>query len=348
MDDLHHAPSSPTTPSANAAARPRHPLDADGSVELAVVERSGLAESRHLGAAVVVNAQGDVLDALGDAEATIYPRSCLKPLQALAVLRAGVDLEGAQAVLAMASHAGTPAHQQVVRDMLARSNSGPEDLLCPPDWPYDRATARTATEKTRLFMNCSGKHAAFLLACERNGWNKKTYDALDHPLQSAIRDTIEEFAGERPDHAGVDGCGAPVYALTLRGLATGIARVTGAATADPSSAAAHLTRSVLADAWALDGTGRANTVTIEELGVVAKLGAEGVLVIGTTGGTAVALKMLDGNLRAGTLVALRLLTDLGAVDADAAQRVVDHTLERVLGGGEVVGSIRLGAAFGGR
>jgi L-asparaginase II len=340
MDDQHHAPASPTR--ITSPARARHPLDVHGSVELAVLERSGLVESRHIGAAAVVAADGTVLGSVGDIGASIYPRSCLKPLQALAVLCSGVTLDGPQAVLATASHAGTPAHQEVVRAMLDRAGSSPDDLLCPPDWPYDRDTARHAAEKSRLMMNCSGKHAAFLLACAHNGWDKKRYDDLDHPLQRAIRETIAEYADEVPDHAGVDGCGAPVYALTLRGLATGIARLTGAVTSAPSSEAAHLTSAVLADAWALDGAGRANTVTIDELGIVAKLGAEGVMVMGTRSGVAVALKVLDGNVRAGTLAALHLLADVGEVDPAAAARVLDLTLERVLGGGVVVGSIRLG------
>ncbi|AMM22455.1 hypothetical protein AX769_14600 [Frondihabitans sp. PAMC 28766] len=322
-----------------------HPLGVEGSVELAVLERSGMIESRHIGAAAVVASDGTLLRAVGDVTASVYPRSSLKPFQALAVLRSGVDLEGPQAVLAMASHAGTPAHQAIVLDMLTRADATVDDLLCPPDWPYDRATARAADAPTRLFMNCSGKHAGFLLACRHNGWPAGSYDDLDHPLQRAIRATIAEYTGEEVDHAGVDGCGAPVFAVTLRGLATGIARLTHSATTDQDAEAGHLVRAVLADAWALDGPGRANTVTIDELGLLAKLGAEGVMVMGTTSGVAVAVKVLDGNLRAGTLAALQLLVEAGAVDASAAARVLDRTLERVLGGGVVVGAIRAGAGL---
>ncbi|MCU1530138.1 MAG: hypothetical protein JWP75_3901, partial [Frondihabitans sp.] len=147
------------------------------------------------------------------------------------------------------------------------------------------------------------------------------------------------------DHAGVDGCGAPVFATTISGLARGVARVTESVTTSADTDAAHLVTAVFDDPWALDGDGRANTVTIQTLGVLAKLGAEGVLVIGTPDGVAVAVKVLDGNLRAGTLVALRLLADEGAVDPALAQTVVDRTLERVLGGGSPVGLIRLGAGL---
>ncbi|GAB2973319.1 asparaginase [Frigoribacterium salinisoli] len=331
-----------TDPSASSTPAARRPLDADGSVELAVLERSGLDESRHLGAAVVVGPDGAVLRSVGDVGASIYPRSCLKPLQALTVLRAGVRLEGPEAVLATASHAGTDAHQQVVSAVLDRAGHVEDDLLCPPDWPSDPAAGRAAVERRRLAMNCSGKHAAFLLACEHAGWDPATYTSLDHPLQVAVRETVAEATGEVVDHAGVDGCGAPVFATTVTGLARGISRVTGSVGRGDDAHAAHLVRAVLDDAWALDGPGRANTVTIDELGVLAKLGAEGVMVMGTTDGVAVAVKVLDGSLRAATLVALELLAAQGVVDADAVARVEARTVERVLGGGVPVGRLRPG------
>jgi L-asparaginase II len=333
-----------------SVAGTRRPLTADGSVELAVLVRSGLEESRHLGAGVVVGPDGAVLRSVGDVEASIYPRSCLKPLQALTVLRAGVDLQGPQAVLSTASHAGTPAHLEVVEAMLARGDHDERDLLCPADWPGDRRSARLLDGPRRAAMNCSGKHAAFLLACDHQGWDPATYTDVDHPLQAAVRETVAEFTGEVVDHAGTDGCGAPVFATTVTGLARAVARVAGSAgevRGDRDPDAGHLVRSVLADAWAIDGPGRDNTVTIDELGVFAKLGAEGVMVLGTTDGVGVAVKVLDGNVRAGTLVALHLLVEQGAVEQSAADRVTSQTLEKVLGGGVPVGSLRLSAELTG-
>lgn len=328
-------------------ATSRHPLEVSGSVELAVLERSGMAESRHIGAAAVVDSSGRIVRTLGDAAASIYPRSCLKPFQALAVLRSGVRLDGPEAVLSTASHAGTPRHQAVVEGMLARIGATEDDLLCPPDWPYDRDTARTASNKRRIFMNCSGKHAGFLLACAENGWDPRSYDDLDHPLQVAARETVADYLGETVDHAGVDGCGAPVFAATLTGLAGAVARLVRSADTDDDPLAGHLVRAVFDDAWALDGEGRANTVTIDETGLFAKLGAEGVMIMGSREGLAVAVKVLDGNLRAGTLAGLTLLEAEGAVASDAVDRVLDQTLERVTGGGVVVGGIRAGAALAG-
>lgn len=325
----------------------RHALDTEGAVELARVERNGLVESRHVGAAVVVSSTGDVVRALGDVDALVYPRSSLKPFQAITVLRSGVSLEGAQLVLASASHAGTAAHVGVVEAILERAGLTEDALQCPLDWPGDpmaAAVARTSGEKCRITMNCSGKHASFLLACVENGWPTADYLDPAHPLQFRIRETIEEFTGEPVGHLGVDGCGAPLFAVTLRGLATAFSRLArGRNAAGPDADAAQLVEAIRANAWAIEGPGRPNTVVIEELGLVTKGGAEGVMAMGSSGGTAVALKSLDGSHRVTSLVALELLAQAGAVPRANADRVTALVTEKVLGGGVPVGAIR--AAF---
>ncbi|WIE63559.1 asparaginase [Curtobacterium sp. MCLR17_036] len=319
----------------------RHPLTAEGSVELAVLDRSGFDESRHVGAGVVVDASGTVLDSVGDATASIYPRSTMKPFQALAVRGAGALFSDEELVLTTASHAGTVAHQALARHMLESFDHVEADLGCPPDMPFDRATARTMDGPRRLAMNCSGKHAGMLAACRVNGWDEATYLDVTHPMQERVRSVVQEYTHETVDVVGTDGCGAPVFPLTLTGLARGFAGVV--ARADSDSAA--LTDAVLAHPWAIDGIGRANTVTIERLGVLAKLGAEGVMVMGLPGGAAVAVKMLDGSARAGTLAALTLLERNGLVDAEGVADVVAATGEQVLGGGVPVGAVRVGAGL---
>lgn len=319
----------------------RHPLTADGSVELAVLERSGFDESRHVGGGVVVDATGTVIDSVGDVTASIYPRSTMKPFQALAVRRAGALFSDEELVLTTASHAGTAAHQALALHMLESFDHVEADLGCPPDMPFDRGTARTMDGPRRLAMNCSGKHAGMLAACRVNGWDEATYLDIEHPLQQRVRSVVEEYTHETVDLVGTDGCGAPVFPLTLTGLARGFAGVV--ARADDDSAA--LTDAVLAHPWAIDGVGRANTVTIERLQVLAKLGAEGVMVMGLPGGAAVAVKVLDGSQRAGTLAALALLERNGLVASDGVAEVLEATGERVLGGGVPVGTVRVGAGL---
>ncbi len=319
----------------------------DQAVELAVVERSGFVESRHVGSAIVLGPDGSVVRSLGAPEAPVFPRSSMKPFQAIAIMGAGVPLEGAAAVLATASHAGTPAHLSVVRGLLAQAQVTEDALLCPEDWPTDTTARedaiRAGQHRQPLFMNCSGKHAAMLLACRVNGWPTESYLDAQHPLQQHIRDVVERLTGAKVIATGIDGCGAPVHAMALSALAHGIQRIATASDGSPFALyrnAAALRNAVLADGWAIDGPGRANTVVIDELGVFAKLGAEGVMVMAAPDGTTVALKILDGSLRAASIVALALLADAGALDRSAVDAVAPRLDLAVLGRGEPVGSIR--------
>jgi L-asparaginase II len=308
-------------------------LTASGSVELATLERSGMVESRHLGAAVLVDPDGNVRTALGDADALIYPRSALKLLQATTVLATGVELDDEELVLAAASHSGTERHVAVVERILADAGLAETALHCPFDWPLDSEARRTALAPRRITMNCSGKHAGFLAACRHVGWATDGYLDPEHPLQRAIVSTVEEFTGERVEQSGVDGCGAPVHALTLAGLARGVGRVV--------AGDGRLASAIRANPWALDGEGRVNTVTVEKTGLIAKLGAEGVLVLANSEGAAAAVKILDGSSRATTLVGLELFVRAGLLEREAADRVLEATLETVFGGGQPVGAIRV-------
>ncbi len=293
------------------------PLDAAASVELAVLERSGVPESRHLGAAVLLDAEGAVIRALGDPSALVYPRSTFKLVQAAAVQLLGVVLDAEATVLSAASHAGTPAHVAVVERMLADAGLDASALRCPADWPSDPASRSAASEPLPLTMNCSGKHAAFLAATTAHGWDPERYLDPAHPVQRQVLALFAELTAETPAHVGVDGCGAPIPLVSLVALARAASRTTRAGTLLGDAIRAH--------PWALDGPGRANTVTIERTGLVAKLGAEGVLVLVTPAGEAVAVKALDGAHRATTAVGLELLAREGFL----ARELVDETLAAV-------------------
>lgn len=294
-------------------------------------------ESRHLGAAVVLSPDGTELRRLGDPDALIYPRSTLKPMQAITVLRAGVTLNDEQLVLASASHTGSQRHQDVVASTLAAYGLTEDDLRCPPDWPADSATRRASDAPRRLAMNCSGKHASFLAACVVNDWPLESYLEHDHPLQERIRDTIVEFTGEPLAHEGTDGCGAPVFAMSLVSLATAIQRIVMADAA--TDAHAHsLVSAIRGNAWGLDMPQVAEAM--DTLGIIAKRGAEGVLIAAAPDGTTVTLKILDGSIRPLLPVGLSLLADAGALDADAVASVLKSTTEQVLGRGLPVGELR--------
>lgn len=363
-----------------ATAQPQT-FTAQQAVELAVVERSGFIESRHIGSAVVVDVgaaaqpaasrlatqpaagqsagtqpagsrpAGTQLLALGSADTPIFTRSCLKPLQAIACMEMGVPLTGEAAVLASASHKAERGHVEVVEKMLASVNLTEADLQCPSVPPADHdsrvMTRGTGRLESPVYFNCSGKHAAFLMAQKLNNQPPADYLDPDSAVQRQVVDVVTRFCGAAPAYTGVDGCGAPVHALTLAQLATGIGRVAAGTT----SQAKHLIDCVFAHPWAIEGHGRPNSTVIERLGVFAKFGAEGVMVMSTTDGVCAAVKMLDGNNRASSLVALQLLVAVGALGAGDVLEVLGDIVAPVTGGtksdgtANTVGEIKAGGVI---
>ena len=318
------------------------------SVELAIYERSGFVESRHSGSAIVLDgATAEPLLRLGNPDAPVFPRSAMKPFQAIAVMSSGVELLGEQAAIATASHTGSAGHVALVRQLLDRAGLTSDALECPADWPTDRAMRNEMVLSGRgadpVYMNCSGKHAAMLLACVHNQWPSRGYLDPEHPLQKKVREIVERFTGDKVVATGIDGCGAPVHAMSLVALARGIRGVSTASIDSPFAmlrGAASLRAAVLAHAWVAGGVGEPDTVIVEKLGIFAKIGAEGVMVLSTGDGTTAALKILDGNLRVAAIVGLQLLVRVGALAQSQVDAVAPHLDLTVLGGGKPVGLLR--------
>lgn len=310
--------------------------------ELAVVTRSGFIESRHLGVGVAITAQGEIAASIGTPDRPVVSRSCLKPVQALTAMRLGADLSGPAAVLATASHRAEARHVEVVESMLSQAGLTAAQLGCPAVLPGDpghrQEVLASGGQASPLFFNCSGKHTAFLMACRAQGWSLEDYLDPAHPLQLAIAETIVELTGSAPEHIGIDGCGAPVFTLPL----THLARAVGAIAAGTEAPASTLMEAVLAHPWAIEGTERPNTLVIEELGVLAKFGAEGVMVMATREGAVAAVKSLDGSSRATTLTGLALLAAAGGVEAQALGPVWQRAAPRITGGEAIVGAVQPG------
>jgi L-asparaginase II len=185
-----------------------------------------------------------------------------------------------------------------------------------------------------LLQNCSGKHAGMLVTCVVNGWPTAGYLDPDHPLQRAVTRTIERLCGEPVAHVGVDGCGAPVHAISLVGLARAFRTI---ATEPPGTPAHAVAEAIRRHPFLLGGTGRDVTLLLETTpGLIAKDGAEGVYAAAAADGRAVALKIEDGGSRARACVLLEALTGLG-VDVEAARAVTEVA---VLGHGRPVGVVR--------
>src|SRR4051795_2064727 len=191
-------------------------------VVVAEVVRSGFVEGHHHGSVVALAADGTPAWSVGEVDAPLLPRSCNKPLQALGMVRVGLDLPPELLALTCSSHSGEPFHLDGVRRILALGGLDESALQTPAGWPLDDA-ARTAAirageEPSSLAMNCSGKHAAMLLTCVVNGWDTATYLSPDHPLQQGIAETFAKLTGEPVEVTAVDGCGAPLLSTSLTGL----------------------------------------------------------------------------------------------------------------------------------
>jgi L-asparaginase II len=322
---------------------PLHPEENAVTV-LAEVVRSGFVEGRHHGSLVVVDSTGRRLLSAGVPDELVFPRSSSKPLQAVAMLRTGVaqkySLTDRHVALAAASHSGEQAHVDVVRDLLTRAAVAESDLGCPRDWPMSDAVMRTLVERgiqpARIFHNCSGKHAAMLATCAASGWAAQGYLSPDHPLQQHIRSVIEELAGDPVTATGVDGCGAPVLALTLTGLARAFSRLV---TAEEGTEEHRVAVAMRAHPDLVGGTGRDVTRVMAAVpGLVAKDGAEGVYAAATADGVAVALKIDDGAERARMPVLVAALRLVGA--AGDSQELDALARPPLLGGGDRVGEVR--------
>jgi L-asparaginase II len=305
---------------------------------VAEVVRSGMVESRHHGSVVALGPDGAVVLTVGETDATMYPRSANKPAQAAAMLRCGLPLDGELLALAASSHSGEDFHVRGARRILAAADLEEGLLQNTPGWPLDEvamvAYVRQGSDRSSIAADCSGKHAAMLVTCAVNGWGVDDYLASEHPLQLAIHDTIEELAGERIDPPGVDGCGAPLFAMTLTGLARTFRAL---ALAAPESAERRVVEAIQIHPHWTSGTFRDEARLIRSVPrLFAKAGAEGVYAAAFDDGRAVALKIADGSIRARPVVMAAALRRLGVEHPVLA----DLARPAVLGGGQPVGEIR--------
>ncbi|SER31515.1 asparaginase [Lentzea xinjiangensis] len=316
-----------------------------GHEVVAEVWRGDFLESVHHGSVVATDPSGAAVLSFGRPDDVAFPRSSNKPLQALAMLRAGLDLDGELLALACASHSGEDFHVEGALRILASAGLTEDALQCTPDLPLgEEPRARHLAgglAPAPKYMNCSGKHAAMLATCVVNGWPTAGYLDPAHPLQVATRRTVEDVAGEPVAQVGVDGCGAPIFAISLTGLARAFGRLAAAAegTLEHRVAAAMNAH----PRW-VGGTGRDVTALMDALpGVIAKDGAEGVYAVGLPTGEGVALKIADGSSRARAVVVIAVLKRLG-VDVSKVEHLATVP---VLGHGRAVGAVRPALALAG-
>lgn len=303
---------------------------------LVIATRGEAIESIHYGSAVLLDPAGSIAASRGDTQAAFYPRSALKPLFAVGMLRAGLQLDDQQLALASASHSGAPRHQQVAQSTLAAAGLDERALRNSADLPYGTAERQdflaAGGTPTRLAQNCSGKHAALAALCELKGWDTAGYLA-DPRLLELLRETVEELAGEKTSGVSTDGCGTPVHRLTLSGLARAFARLASAPAGTPE---ARVAAAMSAHPELVAGEGRDVTALMRALpGAVAKDGFEGIQAVALPDGSALAVKIADGSDRARMPITATLLAEHLGSAAPAA--LAELASSPALGGGQPVG-----------
>ena len=310
---------------------------------VAEVVRSGFIEGHHHGSVVALGADGAVDWSVGAVDAPILPRSCNKPIQALAMVRLGLDLPDELLALVCASHSGEPFHIDGVRRILAVADVPESALQTPPDYPLEdtarEALIRSGEKKSAIAMNCSGKHAGMLVTCALNGWDLATYREPDHPLQQKIAETFVELTGEPVTTVAVDGCGAPLLSTSLTGLARAFSRLASAQDGHEARVANAIRRH---PEW-VSGSQRDERALLAAIpGAIGKAGAEACYAVALADGRAFALKIDDGGARARPAVMAAALRRSGVdqepgVDTEAVRRT---GVVEVLGRGEPVGEVR--------
>ena len=324
---------------------------------LVEVLRGGTVESRHHGAVAVADAHGRLVFARGDVDTPVFPRSAIKVIQALPLVESGaaaaLGLTAKQLALASASHNGEEAHVEGARAMLALVGRDETCLVCGAQWPGredDRGRLhRAGLGPTRLHNNCSGKHAGFVCFAVHAGIDPAGYGDVDHPVQREIAATLADVTGADVARAprGQDGCSIPTWAIPLKAMATGFARLATGETLSRHRAAAGrlLIEAAIAEPFMIAGTGRFCTDFIGACGgeVYVKTGAEGVFCAALPAlGLGVAVKCADGAARAAEVITAAAVTRLlGRAEDPVFERFLTPTIRDW--NGATVGGIRLAA-----
>lgn len=314
-------------------------VSADAFAPVAITRRSEFDESIHFGAVVGLGPSGAIEYTIGNPHVQIYPRSSNKPMQAVAMLRAGLQLPPDLLAVACGSHDGTQMHTDAVLRILAGCGLTADALANTPYMPLDKETEhamiRAGLPATSLVMNCSGKHSGMLATCVHNGWaHNASYLEVGHPLQRAITATIDELCAEPHAHIGVDGCGAPAHAMSLVGLARAF-RAIANGSAGPAGDQVYTAMTSHPDM--VGGRKRDVTLFMKHVpAMMAKDGADGVFAAAFPDGRAIALKIADGGDRARSPVMVAALRALG-IDVSAVEPLVQ---EPIMGHGRQVGVVR--------
>jgi L-asparaginase II len=299
---------------------------------LAEVTRGGVVESLHLGHLIVLNSDGTTYLSKGSPALSFYPRSAVKSLQASAMLKAGLTVSDEELAIVCASHSGNQIHIDLVSKMLADRGIPLSAMQNASDKPLGEKEKITWGDKagTQLTQNCSGKHAGMLITCQQNGWDLSTYLEMGHPLQIAIKNEIELLAGEKVSTSTFDGCGAPLFAISLTGLAKTFSTLVKSNDLVYKQIVAACTKYPELVA----GEGRLTTRMMRAVpGLFMKEGAEGIEICALADGRVIAMKIIDGSWRPVAPIIMEIFSRWGI-------KMPDESV-KIYGGSSVVGGITI-------
>jgi len=313
---------------------------------LVEVTRGSITESRHHGHVVAVDGDGRIVAQLGAPEIITYLRSSAKPLQAVPLISTGAadcfHFTPQEIAVACGSHSGEPLHEETVAVMLGKTGLGTGALKCGVHEPFSKEVALELRQdglRPRVLQNnCSGKHTGMLALALHLGGAPETYDQPDNPAQLAIAHTVAQFSDIHPEEIaiGIDGCGVPVFGVSVRAMALTYARLVappGNFDAKTQAACARIVAAMRAHPELVGGTReRLDTELMRAAGgVISKVGAEGVYTVGVQPsrrwprGLGLALKIEDGeDRRARPTVVIESLRQLGVLDDAALERLAPY------------------------
>ncbi len=297
-------------------------------VAMTEVWRGDILESVHLGHAVVCDTSGNIVQAWGDPDQVILPRSSCKMVQALPLIESGaVDAFGLRPehlALACASHQAAAVHTNLVKHWLQALDLNDDALRCgpqmPSDWPAKLSLIQANGSPCRFHNYCSGKHSGFLTVTKHIGAGPDYVDP-DHAVQIAVKEAFEDLTGQDSAGFGIDGCSAPNFATTVHGLARAMAFFAGARDDGPirNQAAARLVQAMVTHPELVSGAEMSDARFMRAMDGkgAAKFGVEGVYIaILPEKGLGVAVKITDGGARGSECAIAAILVHLGALDPD--------------------------------
>ena len=302
------------------------------SVPIAYEMRGGVIDNVHCGSMVIVDLAGNVLAWVGDPMKVAYIRSAGKPLQGLALMELGAaekyGLTPAEIAIICASHSGGDLQVATVRSVLGKADL-PEHAL---------------KSGSGIRDNCSGKHSGMLALAKLLGHPLENYRATDHPIQGKILATVSEMCGLpiAEIRVGIDGCGAPIFAMPIKHMAQGYARLANpGGLADHRAAACRQIMSAMQAHPEMVGGFAWKDYTGDR--IVAKSGAAGCYCVGMVGRNAgFAMKLDAGSSAAVQPAVFEMLRRHGYVTSDEQQRFLDaHPTEIRNRANEPCGELRM-------